>query len=131
MDENIRVISSSPVRLQYYIPFRFDDNRFDTVSEAFSSARKDGAALWEKSVNDLYDDLAQQRPDLAEDIAAERETFFRQIGSYRALATSLYGETTGEQSVSDMLRYRCVDLCYALHHPDEPLAGIIPGIVTE
>jgi hypothetical protein len=49
MDENIRVISSSPVRLQYYIPFRFDDNRFDTVSEAFSSARKDGAALWEKS----------------------------------------------------------------------------------
>ena len=88
----------------------------------------EAAALWEKSVNDLYDDLAQQRPDLAEDIAAERETFFRQIGSYRALATSMYGEATAEQSVSDMLRYRCVDLCYALHHPQEPLAGIIPGI---
>ena len=48
MNENMKVISKGPVKLQYFIPFRFDENLFDEVNQSFRSASGDGDPLWQE-----------------------------------------------------------------------------------
>ena len=49
MDGKIRIIPGSPVFLQYYVPFRFNDDRFREISGRFASEAQDGTALWQKA----------------------------------------------------------------------------------
>lgn len=56
MDENLRIVSKGPVRLQYYVPFWFNENRFDAVNSSFGDAvREDGESRWESSPFPLLD----------------------------------------------------------------------------
>ena len=49
MDEHIRLISGSPVTLQYFVPFRFEDSRFDAIGRSFAAAEREGAGLWKEA----------------------------------------------------------------------------------
>ena len=56
MDENLRIVSKGPVRLQYYVPFWFNENRFAAVNSSFGDAvREDGESRWESSPFPLLD----------------------------------------------------------------------------
>ena len=62
MDENIRIVSKQPIRLYYFVPFYFDENRFDEINQAFHSSVQSNNNQWKKTIypfndyqNSIYD----------------------------------------------------------------------------
>ena len=55
MDQSIRIRSKAPVTLQYFVPFRFEDSRFDAFNKAFEAEQREGENLWGKTSFPLAD----------------------------------------------------------------------------
>ena len=55
MDESVVINSKSPIMLQYFVPFRFDNNRFSELSRAVTAVCRDESACWEETLFPLED----------------------------------------------------------------------------
>ncbi len=100
-----------------------------------SSARglpfPEARAAWMLAVNDAYDALAIKYPDAASLLATERTLFFDQLTRHEALLALAAEETWAEALILQLLRDRCLDLCYALHAaPQGRLDSVMQAGIT-